>query len=294
MNDFAPWLSAIYFNKLLLYCAFAMTVGGVSANLMFQRYEPQQLPFFSYATWGCVLGLIAASLGFLFQVGQFAESGLSGMWDASYVSILWQSSIGLSYQLRLAAWSALIIILIVLRLNTKLIKPLSIAYLVISLSIAASFTLVGHTSEHALWVKLALVLHIFCAMWWVGSLYPLRHWCQSLPINTVQVLMREFGKQASVLVAILLIAAAVVSFILVSNIGNLFNSPHGSFLLVKIIIVALLLAIAARHKFSLVPSLINRKTASHLRISITIEMAVAAIILVITAALSTLVGPSQT
>lgn len=293
MSEFSPWLVAIFFSKLVLYITYAMSVGGVSAIFMIQRYRPQRLPFFGYAMVGVILGLMVASMSFLLQVGSFAESGLAGMWDRTYLEILWQSGVGVSYQLRLIGWFGLLILLFVLRLNTKAAKPIALLYLLVSLIIAASFTWVGHTAEQAIWVRLALALHLFIAMWWVGFLYPLRQWCQVFPVNTLQLLMHEFGKQASVLVALLLLAGVGVAYTLEQSIENLFFSSHGNILLLKLGGVAAILGLAALHKLRLVPSLTNSQSALALRRSISIEMGIAMLILIITAVLSTLVGPSH-
>jgi len=42
MTAISPWLIAIFSSKLLLYIAYAMSVGGIAATFMIQRYKPQQ------------------------------------------------------------------------------------------------------------------------------------------------------------------------------------------------------------------------------------------------------------
>lgn len=292
MNDFSPWLTSIFISKLSLYIAYAMSVGGVSAILMIQRYKPQSLPFLSYATWGVILGLLFSSIDFFLQVGSFAESGIAGMWDQTYIEILWQSEAGMAFKLRLTGWLILLTLLIILRFNSALAKPVSLLYLGASLIIAASFTKIGHTAEQATWVRLALILHISIAMWWVGSLYPLRCWCHSFPLNTLQLLMHDFGKQASVWVVLLLIAGGGISYAIERDFDSILNSLHGNILLLKIALVAAILGLAAHHKFRLVPNLASRNSGVSLKLSIGTEIGLALVILIITAALSTLVGPA--
>lgn len=293
MTDLSPWLIATFSSKLLLYIAYAMSIGGIAATFMIQRYKPQHLPFLSYTQWGILIGLCFSSLDFFVQVGSFSESGLAGMWDPMYIDILWQSSAGLSYKLRLAGWFGLLFLVLAMRLNATHAKPLSLMALLVSLLIAASFSMVGHTAEQAIWVRLALVLHIFIAMWWIGLLLPLTHWCKEFPANTLQQLMHEFGKQASILVSLLLMAGVGISYALEGDFKTLFNSVHGNTLLLKLGVVALILSLAALHKFRLVPNIKNQQSALALRASIQIEMGIALLILVITAVLSTLVGPSH-
>lgn len=292
MTALSPWIVAIFSSKLLLYIAYAMSVGGLAAAFMIQRYKPQHLPFLAYTLCGVILGLSVASLDFFLQVGSFSESGLAGMWDPIYIEILWQSGAGISYKLRLAGWLGILLLVTAMRLNSTYAGPISFIALLVSLLIAASFSTVGHTAEQAIWVRLALVLHIFIAMWWIGFLYPLSHWCNEFPSNTLQLLMHEFGKQASVLVALLLIAGVGVAYALDGSFTALFTTTHGNILLLKIGVVAGILSLAAMHKFRLVPALNGRHSAMALRFSIGLEMVVALLILIITAALSTLFGPS--
>lgn len=293
MSEFSPWLMPIFVSKLLLYIAFAMSMGGVSAMLTIQGFKPHSMQFISYATWGAVLGLVIASTDFLLQVGSFAEEGLTGMWDKTYIEILWQSGVGTSYQLRLLGWGVVLLLLLGLRLHSGLAKPISTICLVFSVAVASSFTYIGHTAEQALWVRLALVLHIIVAMWWVGMLYPLRHWCTEFPSNTVKLFMHEFGIRASYLVGLLLVAGIAISYILEGSFINLINSLHGNVLLLKIASVAAILALAALHKLRLVPSLDDDISVLKLKRSISLEMGIALLILIITAVLSTLVGPSH-
>jgi putative copper resistance protein D len=293
MNELSPWIAAIFLSKLLLYIALAMSVGGVSVGLIIQRYKSQQTAHAVYAILGALLGLVISSTDFFLQVGSFAETGLAGMMDKTYIQILWESGAGLSYQLRLIGWTSMLLLLIALRLCNSLTKPISVICLLCSLLVASSFTFIGHTTEQSLWVRFALVLHITIAMWWVGMLYPLRQWCSKLSPNTFQHLMHEFGKQASYLVATLLLTGLAISYMLEGSINALFNSLHGNVLLLKVVTVAAILALAARHKLRLVPSLTNKTAALTLQRSISIEMGIALVILVITATLSTLVGPAH-
>lgn len=294
MNDISLWLVAIFVSKLLLYIAYAMSIGGVAASLLIQRHKPRIQPFLAYSTFGVIIGLFVASIDFFLQVGSFSESGLAGMWDPIFIEVLWQSGVGTSYQLRLIGWIIFGLLLIIMYFYASTIRALSFLALLVSILIAASFVWIGHTAEKAIWVRLALVLHIFIAMWWVGLLYPLRSWCKELTANTLQQLMHEFGNQASYLVALLLLAGVGISYALEGSVMAFFTTDHGNLLLLKLGVVAGILSIAAYHKLRLVPSLTNNKIALKLQFSISVEMGIALLILIITAALSTLVGPTHT
>jgi putative copper resistance protein D len=104
--------------------------------------------------------------------------------------------------------------------------------------------------------------------------------------------MVEFGKQAMFIVGLLVIAGGIISYHLEGSFSNLLDTGHGNLLLLKIGTVAAILAIAALHKFAYVPALSNGKSTAALKRSITIEMCIGFLILVITAVMSSVTGPA--
>ena len=291
-DSISGWVAAIVLNKLLIYIALAMTVGGLAAMFTVSRYNGRQIPFNKYLPVGCLLGLSAVSLGFFLQVGSFAEEGMSGMWDADYVKILWNSGVGKSYKFQLLGWCLVISTIIMMWIKPVYNHLFAALGLIFVFIIAVSFTLTGHTAEAPIWVRGALALHVVAAMWWIGSLYPLRSACNALGVSNLQSLMVEFGKQAMFLVGLLVIAGGVISYHLEGSFSNLLNTGHGNLLLLKLGTVAVILSLAAVHKFRYVPKLSSAESVTTLKRSITIEMVIGFIILVITALMSSVTGPA--
>lgn len=290
--QYSPWLFAIFLSKITIYLAYAMSVGGIAATFRMQKYKPGYFPFIRYTCAGLILGLLSSTFHFLFQVISFSKLGLTGVFGSKYLHNLWQTDPGLSYKLQLAGWLGLFLIFILIRFSSALIKPFAVLYLTVSLLIATSFTVVGHTAEHEYWVRLALILHVFVAAWWAGSLYPLRQCAKDCPVNTWKHLLEYFGKQAIVLVALLIVSGlAIVVRLEEGDINNLLSSLHGNALLVKMILVLVILVIAAIQKFHLVPALKDHKSIQSLRLSIRNKLGVAILILMITALLSVLLTP---
>jgi len=292
----SPWSLGVFLNKLFLYIALAMTVGGLAALFTLSGYEAlQNLPI-QYLIPGCILGIITASIGFFLQVGSFAEMGIAGMWSHDYLPILWDSGAGQSYRLQLIGWLLVVITAALVWLKPHISPIYSALALIGVFIIAFSFTLTGHTAEAPWWVRIALILHVVTAMWWIGSLYPLRRACNVLPSSNLQSLMIEFGQQAMILVGLLVVVGIGVAYHLEGSFSNLLFTGHGNILLLKLASVATILFIAAKHKWRLVPGLTGDQaagTAQTLRRSITVEMIIGLVILLITAALSSLVGPAS-
>jgi putative copper resistance protein D len=291
-NRISCWVVAIVLNKLLIYIALAMTVGGLAAMFTLSRYKDRQIPFIRYLPVGCLLGFIAVTISFFLQVGSFAEEGISGMFNADYADILWGSGVGQSYKLQVIGWGLVVLMMLLMWLKPTATDLFATLSLIGVFMIAAAFTLTGHNAEAPIWIRIALALHVVAAMWWIGSLYPLRSACDVLGVSNLQSLMVEFGKQAMFLVGLLVVAGVVISYHLEGNFSNLVNTGHGNLLLLKIGTVAVILSLAALHKFAYVPALSNGKSTAILKRSITIEMWVGFLILVITAVMSSVTGPA--
>jgi putative copper resistance protein D len=103
--------------------------------------------------------------------------------------------------------------------------------------------------------------------------------------------MERFGKQASVMVSLLLIAGLLLAIQLVGGLDALLFTNYGQTILVKLLLVICVMKIAATHKLKLVPQLKNSDGRKTLSKSISIEMFVAIAILSVTAVLTSIVGP---
>jgi len=287
------WSIGILLNKLLIYIALAMTVGGLAAMFTLSRYNPRQVPFANYLPTGCLLGLVAVTIGFFLQVGSFAEEGISGMWNPDYMPILWDSGAGKSFRWQLFGWCFVLLMLALAWIIPRSNLLFTVLSFIGVFMIATSFTFIGHTAEAPIWVRIALMLHVLAAMWWMGSLYPLRCACGALDIPNLQSLMVKFGQQAMYLVGLLVVVGAGVAYHLVGSFSNLVFTGHGNLLLLKLGTVAAILCLAAYHKFQLVPRLTNRSAVTALKRSLTIEMGIGFLILLVTAVMSTAIGPTD-
>jgi putative copper resistance protein D len=77
----------------------------------------------------------------------------------------------------------------------------------------------------------------------------------------------------------------------VHSLTELISTAYGRALAYKLLLVLALLGIAALNKFKLVPALLLLRSSAKFRHSVRIEMLVASLLLVLTAYLSTVVGP---
>ena len=142
---------------------------------------------------------------------------------------------------------------------------------------------------------LLLCMHLLCGAFWLGALGPLLIAARDGSAREAALLASRFGKLALGVVALLLAAGAGVLWALIGDAAQFWSSDYGRMMAVKLLIVAALLSIAAVNKLYLTPKLLSgdAKAVIQFRRSVKTEMAVGALILLITAAFTTIAGPPQ-
>ncbi|MFZ1344305.1 CopD family protein [Thiothrix eikelboomii] len=291
MVEGSPWVIAIVLNKYLLYLAIAASAGSV---FMLAQVQAKPLRRFSwhYGLYGSALGLVLAVVDFFLQVGLFAEAGWAGLLDSSYILMIWDSPLGGQLMLRVLGLLLLILVIGWSGWRQHVLRwQGSVAVLALAL-LCFSCLQAGHTVEQTSWVHWALSLHFLIGLWWVGCLWPLALSCQALEPVRLQQLMQGFGVIASWLVPILLMAGLGLAYTLTGTLEHLFTSTHGQLLLAKMILVGGLLGSAAYHKLKLVPQLTEPHRPQILQRSIYRELGLGLAVLLLTAVLSSMVGPA--
>lgn len=282
-------------SKLLIYLGAAAVFGGGLITLLAKEQNALLISVRRYSLSGALLALVAVAINFYAQVGSFAESGWVGMFDETVIAMLWDSSVGYSAAIRSAALGlAFLVFVIAMLSNNKGISLGNFGLIMLGLSAAgfsASFSLLGHVAELPLIIRILLGIHVFIALLWVGSLFPLWRACQIVTVEPLLGLMHRFGLVAMGAVAVLLICGGIMAYQLLGSVSELISTPYGLMLLAKVGLVCVILGFAALHKWRLVPQLTNPIAASRLQHSILLEMLVGLSILILTVLLTTVVGP---
>lgn len=159
-----------------------------------------------------------------------------------------------------------------------------------ALTVIGSFLIEGHTAASATRPIAAplLFVHLAAVSWWIGALPPLLALTRTTQPGIVGATMRVFGRRAAWIVGALLIAGAGLAVLLTGGVLQ----PDGAYqqrLLIKLALVAALLSFAAWNKLRLTPLLATDYAAavSRLRVSIRWEIAIALVILTVSAWLVT-------
>tara|TARA_B100001167_G_scaffold32823_2_gene18043 strand:+ start:6220 stop:7062 length:843 start_codon:yes stop_codon:yes gene_type:complete len=255
-----------------------------------------------YIILGALLGLLGTAVNYFVQVGLINARGLTGMFDWDMASLLLETQLGEVTSLRLTGFTvALASGLLCFRKTIRLLQPpqqssyriLLIANSIAFLLIAFSFTKGGHISILSEIARIAIVLHLFAFSTWIGSLFPLLLLTNSTELGLLQRLMRQFGDQALKIVIILAGAGMLMLLELLDSPVELYTTPYGLALSLKLLLVLVTLGAAAINKLVLVPAILNDANPSRLRRSIRIEMLAVTLVLIVTAYFSTIVGPAD-
>ncbi len=295
------WETASLLCKFLFYLGAASSLGGALSLMLYgdgRRQSVQRILL--YQLIGGLLGFQAVLLSFLVQVGQINNSGLAGALDWGMAQILLDTPVGDLSLYRLAAFALIIATsAVMLRQSHLLSAPPDLSFYrrnfvfhCLGFGILLfSFRYGGHVSVLELPAQIALAVHFTGFAIWLGALYPLYELTNAADLDRLQFVLKQFGDHALFFVGGLLVAGGVLTLNLIHSPAELLTSPYGRALSIKLLMVTSLLGIAALNKLRLVPGLQAASGLQSFRKSLRIEVAVASVLLAVTAYFSTVVGP---
>jgi putative copper resistance protein D len=282
------WDGAAVLVKAALYAATLGAAGGI----FFLAYTRSLLEPADRLAIARTLGIlvavaIVASAARVLLTAASMASDAAGMLDTRLLAMVWHGGEGRAAALRAGG------LLLAIPALARGGRPgwLATAGAILA---ATSFAWVGHA--HAATQAAApflLGVHVLAVAFWLGALGPLAIEARRREPRELGAVAARFGRIAMAVVAALLAAGAAVLWMLLGSLAELWTSSYGCLACVKIAFATCLLALAAWNKLRLVPHIVagDPLAVRSLRRSIRAEMLVAGLILLITAALTTLTGP---
>lgn len=282
---FDVWVIASAVLKFALYLGALIPTGLILCRLLL-GIRDEVFPIRRWILWGAALGLIAAVLGFAIR-GTALTGDLSGAFDGEILGILWSTPVGDALAWRVAGFA---LILLCALLGSRF----DLGGLLGGAVVLWSFAAIGHvTDANAMWIRIALIVHLFCIAFWIGVLAPLRRLAlNTQDIQTAADIGHRFGQIAMLAIPGLILAGVLMSFRLIGGTAG-FLTPYGLVLLLKVGVVAGLLALGAANKLRFVPRMRSGDAyaAQHLAASIRWEWLCVLIILATTAWLTSALSP---
>jgi putative copper resistance protein D len=253
-------LTVLFGASLFPHYAYPSRVGEPPAWL--DRWLKRML------TMAAFVALVSGISWLLCTVTNMTGS-LSGTFDSDALwSVLGETGFGAVWVARLALLSVLVAVTIVRSVSVA--RHPDRLTLVLCAGALASVAGVGHTQVSEGTARLIHMgadgAHLLAAGAWLGGLMPLayvvaRARAQSSPggrIDASNVLLR-FSGMGYVAVAVLIGSGLLNSWFLVGSVANLVQTPYGQLLLVKLCLLAGMLALAVLNRYWLLPSLIREK-----------------------------------
>jgi putative copper export protein len=260
----ADWLRGI--SAALRFAYYASCLGAAGLSIFALGFAQLQDPQDAIACRRMILATVAVGLAssLVWLTAQVALASAGDPFDAEVWDLMLTSRPGLSV---LVVWAGLLAVG-----SAAWIGPAAIAVGAGGvLAIAASFTTIGHTSEHQQRWLLAgvLILHLLAVAFWAGSLWPLALASRRGGPSAVR-LLKAWTRTAGWAVSALLLAGAVLAWLLVGRLEMLVTTAYGLALLAKVALVGVLLCFAAWHRFRLTPALVANVPRSGARLAASI------------------------
>ena len=271
------WGLAAIITKFALYLGVLTATGTVLAALMFRLNQFRGIAL----TFGGI-ALIATLLGFSLR-GANLTGDASGLMDLEMLGLLWSTPVGTAIALRLFGLGVLIVGLFMARGGIVLSALGGVVAV-------WSFGHIGHISDRGRVVlDVALTLHLITVAIWIGILTPLQRLARETATYAEAAKVgHRFGLVASFTVPALIVAGGYMSYTLVGSIPALIQTGYGQALIIKVLLVAILLGLAAANKLRFMPRLKagDASAARHLTKTISIEWVVVVLVLAVTAVLT--------
>ena len=270
--------------RVAVYVTTFGAVGTILFNLHFRQYLSVDGCAYCHRLIkrSSTLGILVAAASFLSIAGNMGGDFLSAF-DNLMLQLALESKVGI------ATLTSILGFFFTLAWGRTITRWQVSAAVLGAYVILFSFVMFGHSSKEGLVTQILLIVHLIGIAFWLGSLLPLRHICQSAEKHNLHLIAHRFGLFAVVYVGVLVLAGLVFSFILLGGLFPLINTAYGNVLLTKFALASLMLMLGALNKFRLVPLLLEDEElgAKRLRSSVQFEIVLAFVILLLTSLLTT-------
>jgi len=290
-----PWTWLRVLAAAAFYASALVAVGGLLFRLVFGG-DPglnRAAGLRTLVSTGAGLALLLLLLQWPLQAGFLGGGTWAAAFDPGLLALVFDGAAG---QRILLAGSGLLLLFGVWIESDRWRGLGAAASLLGAALVLLAFTQVGHsTGEPRLLLASLLLLHLGGLAFWIGALIPLYRISASPPLSEAagRVLQR-FGRVATPVVAILIAAALLLAWRLMEGWTPLLHSAYGQVLLLKIAVLGLLLGLAGLNRWILVPAFQSGapRARQRLRASILTEAVLVALILLLTAFLTTTTSPT--
>lgn len=236
--------TALWMARLLLFTSLFFGVGGAAFRLLAGELPHQASTFCRFAL---AIGLVAAPAVVGLQGLDLLGAPLMGLLEAS----VWSTGFASPYA-NTAALSACAIVCGLAALHfrdTRVSVPINLAGLIL---LGLSVCMSGHASvAEPRWLSnAALFMHATSIAWWIGALLPLMLFLR-LDRRTAAPPLIRFSRYIPYALVPLVVSGVILAVLQLGPPGASWSSPYGLIFATKLVLVAVLFAIAAWNRWVL-------------------------------------------
>ncbi len=292
---------AVHLGACLLFFGVFVFDGFIASALAgtaMVSYWQARLRWFSWILMPIIL--LSGAVWFALVAMNMSGQPLS----VNILKIVWtQTQIGTVWKIRLMFLVVALVLCCFLKSVPQIQRFAAWAQTIANGCLLGSLAWAGHGQESSHWHLLADILHLLGAGVWPAGLLPLflllrksRKLANTQDWLAMAVLVRRFSAISLVTVLLLVVTGLVNSWFLVGSFSNLVGQPYGRWLLAKVILFCIALAIAAVNLLRLKPRLLAeclqpegaRATAKQLQTNVQFELFLGMAIVVVVAVLGIL------
>jgi putative copper resistance protein D len=263
LDALIPAARAVHFFCALLMFGetfFALAIAPASRRLdarpVTRNVSPRGLRILMWS----LAGSVAAAFVWL-AAEAVAMSGLpiqQALGRDTMSVVLGQTTFGHVWLLRLALAITFAIVLFTVRRSQRSTRSVPMIAVVIAAGYLCTLAWSGHAgagSQRSIQLP-SDMLHLLAAGAWLGALPALVRLLGSAPrIDDATQAVRRFSTLALAAVGVLVVSGAINAWFLVGSIPALFGTVYGRLLLAKLVLFAMMMALAAVNRLTLTPRL---------------------------------------
>ena len=269
------------------YLGALLAAGTVAFTVLASRHAVMLIGVRRLAALAALAGLVLLGAQIALRAAYLGGGTLTAAVDPLLLGLVMDGAPGTAAVVRAVGLAAVLLLPLDLKLADLLAGVGAIA-------IAASFALAGHALGEPRWALALLVtVHTGAVAYWVAALPGLLLATRQVPQLTAAGLFDAFGRSALAVVGVLVAAGGLLAWLLIGSLQALWTTDYALLLVFKLLVVAGLLALAARNKLRLTPRVLagDPNALAALRGSVRWELGAVVAILTLTAALTTLTAP---
>ncbi|MBS1895001.1 MAG: copper resistance protein CopC/CopD [Actinobacteria bacterium] len=249
------------------------------------------------AAIGAVVALHAAFFAFLVGAYPVAGGGVADFVDAEIIPIRLSTHFGQAFTYSCFAWIGVIALIVGAWVYPRRREALSAVAGVASLAIAFGLSWAGHPAAGGTLLLLADYAHLLAAALWVGglvALVALATGVRSRPerAELFRACLLRFSAMAPALVVVLAGAGVGVAIGELPSLSAIVTSSYGLVLVGKAAVFVVAIALAAYHRYSVVPRVALGAAGGGLRETLTGEVVILGVALALAAVLSQTAPPT--